>query len=79
MTTTAKTVRRETYSSSRYKGKARAIIIELSTTYVSVRLKGTRAKFTATYDQIFRVAAENAARALREERKQKRMEARRHA
>jgi hypothetical protein len=72
MTTTSKPVRRETLTSARYRGKLRAIIIELASTYVVVRLKGTRVRYTATYDQVWKVGAENAARAARIERQLKR-------
>jgi len=72
MTTTAKAVRRETLSSGRYRGKHRPIIIELASTYITIRLKGTRQKYTATYDQLWKLGAENAARAARAERQLKR-------
>jgi len=76
MTTTAKPVRRETFSGARYRGKSRPIIIELASTYVTIRLKGTRQKYTATYDQLWTLGAMNAARAAREERRQRQQERR---
>ena len=69
MTNTAKPIRRETFSAARYRGKTRPIIVELETTYVTIRLKGTRLRYTATYDQLFKIGAENFARAAREERR----------
>jgi hypothetical protein len=72
MTTTAKPVRRETFSASRYRGKSRPLIIELNSTFIVIRLKGTKQRYTVTYEQMFTKGAENAARAAREERRQRR-------
>ena len=75
MTKTIKPVRRETFSTVRERGKARAIVIELASTYIRIRLKGTRRVFSATYDQLWTLGARNAAEAERrvriEARKQK--------
>ena len=72
MTTTNKPTRRETLSQIRLKG-FRPLIIELNTTYLKVRPKGTRQYYTVTYDQIYTLGARNAA----EEARQAKIEARR--
>lgn len=64
MTTTIKTTKRETLSLFRNK----AIILELHPTWLCVRQKGTRTRFTVTYDQVFTLGAKNAAEQVRRER-----------
>ena len=68
MTTTAKATRRETLSSIRECGKSRAIIVELQSTFCSVRLKGCSRRHTVSYGQIFLLAAKNTAEASRREK-----------
>lgn len=68
MTNTTKPVKRETFSSVRARGVSRAIVVELNTTYLRIKPKGTRLWFTATYDQIYNIGARNAAEAARTER-----------
>lgn len=72
MTTTMRPIKRETFSSVRERGKTRPIIVTLASTYIQVRLKGTRKVFTATYDQLFVLGARNAAEQARKERAEKR-------
>jgi hypothetical protein len=64
MTTTDKPVRRETRATYR----AVPLIIELRSTWLVIRQKGCRTRFTVTYDQIWTTGAQNAAAALRRER-----------
>ena len=68
MTTTAKPTRRETFSLFRERGKSRSLVVELHATYMRVRLKGMRRAVTVSYQQVWRVGNENAARELRMER-----------
>jgi len=78
MTTTAKPVRRETLSTHR----GRALVVELRSTYLTVRQKGKRLRYAVTYDQIWTAGARNAAEALRQERlarKKERKEGRKNA
>jgi hypothetical protein len=72
MTTTAKPICRQTLSQIRYRGKWRFIVFEAAATAMAVRLKGTRVRYAAAYEQIFKLAAENAARAARAERQAQR-------
>jgi len=74
MTTTLKPIKRETLQSVRERGKIRPIVIELAATYITIRLKGTRHSYTATYDQLWKLGAENAAAARRRERTARRVE-----
>jgi hypothetical protein len=78
MTTTLKSVKRETLSTHR----GRALVIELHSTYITMRQKGRRLRYAATYDQIWTLGARNAAEALRQElaaRKKAQKEGRKHA
>jgi hypothetical protein len=68
MTTTAKPVRRETFSSIRERRNVRPIVIELHTTFVRVRPKGMRTFYTVTYDQIYMTGARNQAEERRREK-----------
>lgn len=68
MTTTTKSIKRETLSTVRERGRSRAIVIELASTYIKIRLKGTRKAFTATYSQLWTLGARNAAEEERRER-----------
>lgn len=68
MTTTVKPVRRETLSTHR----GRPLVVELRSTYLTVRQKGRRLRYTATYDQVWNIGARNAAEAARQERLAKR-------
>lgn len=77
MTSTARPVRRETFSSVRERGKTRPIVVELATTYVKIRLKGTRRVVTVTYDQLWLAGNRNAAEAARRERAERQKERRR--
>jgi hypothetical protein len=72
MTKTIRPVKRETLSQVRERGKLRPIIIELGSTYLTIRLKGSRHSFTATYDQLWKLGAENAAREARRLRMERR-------
>lgn len=70
MTTTEKSLKRETLSSMRLKNKLRPIIIELHPSWVVVRLKGTRRScYSITYDGIFMAAAKLEARRAQEEKR----------
>ena len=60
MTTTAKPVRRETFSSVRERGQSRPLMIELHSTWMRLRLKGKRNFYTVTYDQLWTLGAKNA-------------------
>lgn len=73
MTTTQKPTRRETLSLFRDSGKMRELIVELHSTYVILRLKGKRYKYSATYQQLWAIGAQNAA----EERRRAKLEAKR--
>lgn len=68
MTLALRTVKRETLSSIRERGRSRPIIIEIRPTFVVVRLKGRRSRFTATIEQIFTLACRNAAEQVRKDR-----------
>lgn len=68
MTTTLKPIARETLSTFRN----RALVLELHSTYLKVRQKGKRTRYTCTYDQIWSLGARNAAEATRQERIAKR-------
>ena len=68
MTTTTKPVRRETFASVRERGRIRPLVIELNTTYLRVRLKGSRRFYTVTYDQVWGLGARNAAEERRREK-----------
>jgi hypothetical protein len=57
MTTTARSVKRETLSTVRERGKLRPIIVELASTYAKLRLKGCRYTLTITYSQMMRLGA----------------------
>jgi hypothetical protein len=72
MTNTSKPVRRETLSSIRERGKTRPIIVELASTYVRCRLKGTRRVFVATYAQVWMLAVRNEIEARKREREEAR-------
>ena len=72
MTTTAKPVVRETLSTHR----GRALVIELRSTYLTVRQKGKRRRYTLTYDQLWTAGARNAVDAERKEREARRLEKR---
>jgi len=72
MTNTTKPTRRETFTEIRERGKLRPIVIELRSTFVTMRLKGTKREYTATYEQLWTVGAANAARqAAREKLEEK--------
>ena len=71
MKTTIKLVRRETLSSAREQGKTRALVVELNTTYMRIKLKGMRTWYTVTYDQVRTIGARNAVEARKQERKNK--------
>lgn len=60
---------RETLSHVRQQGRTRPIVIELRATYAVVRAKGTRTRYTITYDQIWQKAVLNHVEADRRERK----------
>lgn len=68
MTNSSKPVKRETFTSARYRGKSRPIILEVCSTYVKVGLKGCREAYTVTVDQLWTLGAKNAAESLRRER-----------
>lgn len=68
MTPLTRPVKRETFSSVRQQGKTRPIVVELASTFISIRLKGTRKSFTATYQQLWTLGAKNAAEQTRRER-----------
>lgn len=72
MTKTTSKTRRETLSLARERGRLRPIVIELNSTWVSIRLKGMRRSYTVSYDQLWSLGAKNAAAAAREERAAKR-------
>jgi hypothetical protein len=67
MTTTLKPIARETLSTFRNRA-----LLELHSTYLKVRQKGKRTRFTVTYDQLWTLGARNAAEATRQERIAKR-------
>jgi hypothetical protein len=68
MTKADKPVRRESYSCFR----GRPIIVTIHPTFVTVRLKGQRTKFTVTVDQLYTLGAKTAAVAAKAEREAKR-------
>ncbi len=72
MTTTSTPVRRETLSTHR----GRPPVVELRSTYLVVRQKEKRRRYTVTYDQIWTANARNAAEVERAARKHARKEAR---
>ncbi len=74
MTTTAKPVRRETLSVFRDAGKFRNLMVELNTTYVVLRLKGKRYRYTITYDQMWKLGAQNAAEERRRQKSARKKE-----
>ena len=67
MTTTDRAIKRETRET--FRGKP--LVIEIHPTWLSIRLKGQRARYTV-YSQMFTLGAHNAA----EERRRERLEAR---
>lgn len=68
MTDTTKPVRRETLSVTRERGM-RPLVIQLGTTFVSIRPKGLlRAPFVVTYQQIYNLGARYAAEEIRRQR-----------
>ena len=68
MTKATRPVARETFSCVRERGSVRPIIITVSATFVSVRLKGCRMSYTVTMDQLYRMGAENAANQRRRDK-----------
>lgn len=72
MTTTARPIKRETFSSVRERGRTRPIVLELGPTHITIRLKGNKRSFTCTYQQLWTLGAKNAAEQARKERAEKR-------
>lgn len=68
MTKADKPVTRESYSTVRVRQQTRPLIIEVHSTWVSIRPKGMRTAYVVTLDQIYNIGARNAAEALRKER-----------
>lgn len=64
MTTTIKPVRRETLSTHRGK----PLVVELRSTYLTVRQKGKRRRYTVTYDAIYSLGAKLMAEEFRREK-----------
>ena len=64
MTAITKPTKRETLSAF----QGRALIIELHPTHVVLRQKGKRFRYTATYDQLWKLGAMNAAEERRREK-----------
>jgi len=62
-----KALRRET--GGQYRG--RPLVVELGEFMLTIRLKGTRKLYIASYEQIFKLGAENEARRRRAEREAK--------
>jgi hypothetical protein len=61
----------------RYRGKMRAIVIEVNGGYwFSVRLQGTRQRYELSWMQVFEASADLFARRERDRRKKERMERR---
>lgn len=67
-TTESRKVKRETPALWR----GRNLVIELAQYEITIRPKGTRSAYRVSYDQIFKLGAENEARRRREERAAKR-------
>lgn len=57
MTSTSKPTKRETFSAF----QGRNLIIELHPTWIVMRQKGKRYRYTLTYDQAWKIGAQNAA------------------
>ena len=57
MTKTTSPTRRETFSLF----QGRNLIIELHPTWITMRQKGKRYRYTLTYDQAWKIGAQNAA------------------
>jgi hypothetical protein len=66
-TTGKKATTRETLSLFRDQG-LRSIIVELHSTYMVLRLKGKRYRYTVTYEQAWKLGARNAAEETRRSR-----------
>jgi hypothetical protein len=67
VTTTDKPVRRETRSLYR----AVPLVIELRSTWLVIRQKGHRQRYTVTYDQLWTIGAQNEAARVHRERAEK--------
>ena len=76
MTKADRPVKRETYSSVHERGVTRPLVIEISSTYVSIRPKGIRRGYTVSMAQIYLMGAKNEAEARRREKLAKREAAR---
>lgn len=72
MTKADKTVKRETYSSVHERGVTRPLVIEISSTFVTIRPKGIRKGYTVSMSQIYSMGARNQAEANRRDRLAKR-------
>lgn len=68
MTKAIKPVKRETFSTIRERGKTRPLLVELHSTYLTIRPKGRRYSYAVTYDQVWMIGARNAAEATRKAR-----------
>jgi len=69
MTAINRLVKRETLTSIRDGGKPRVIIIEIHPTYMALRQKGCRRKYTLTYDVAYRYAVRLQVESERREKK----------
>lgn len=58
----------ETDDTVRERGKSRSVVIEARPRYAVVHLKGTRTRFTASWDAIYHLAARIEADRLRREK-----------
>jgi len=75
MTDTTRKTRRETLTAF----QGRPLILELHPTWVTIRQKGRRYRYTVTYDQIWQIGARNAAEERRREKREAKLAKKRAA